>query len=364
MELDILKLDETYRKILHEAAVKAVLSFINLNHDYKFHNYSTLWFNALYRENKEELFILSNEVPYDYDFYILEISPIIKLHLEDLKTPHRTVFGQRKTNRNVLSSVVRDFINKSSRLYMSGKPFRRFDNVIPEPRTSCSISCEHCGEREFSKEKENETVITCINCGTNKEVPSLKTTYGDARRMNVGLKDATNNKRNHFIGCFERYQGKPCNISPEDMKRIEAQIEQYGLVDHDSSSREQQFRRVTREHLRIILKDLNLLKDYGESIISLHRQLIGLGPHNIDHLKDKIIKDFDMFEDLFCRKFPHADKKTFKYQQLLYQLLRRHGHKCNPADFNFLKSSERKVENDITYNTVFKELGWNYTALF
>ena len=58
------------------------------------------------------------------------------------------------------------------------------------------------------------------------------------------------------------------------------------------------------------------------------------------------------------------EKNFINTQYVLFQLLRRHKYPCKRADFNILKTIDRKSFHDDVCKSLFEQLGWNFTALF
>jgi hypothetical protein len=350
MEIDVIKLDSAYRRAL--ANCPRTLDFFKAPPL----NQPTNWFKQ-HTEAVNKSAFMSLERVYDHDFYILETHNFVQQYTEELKVPIKVVFGKQRKPVNI-SVAALNFAHAVSRLYVSEVPERRFDNIATKDAHVLRGICKDCSQGSFAAERESDAFVTCTSCGLRRMFPHFHSNYGDSKRINLSQKN-TSDKRNHFINCFNQHTY--CKIPLDIEKKIEARIEQYGLVD-PGDMREVKFKRVTREHIKLIIRDLGLTKDCSD--IAAYRVITGQSRLEIARYKENVIHDFDIFNDLYNKNYPGEDKKPFNYQQLLFQFLRRRGYQCDPKDFNFLKTTERKAQHDQIYGALFKELGWNYTPLF
>lgn len=342
MSIDILKLDYFFKKILEYSVIdQRERIFCSDN--------ATQWYMNMAALSDRISDICLKERIYDYDFYILETEPILGSYVCELNIPVKRVFGKRYIRSDKSKKKLVDlYMNVVSRLRISDVYPRRFDGaqmseVIEEPPCTCDdIECEGCVEnREYS----------------------IKTTYNDTKRASVSHR-TTNEKRSHFLNCFNQHMGvQKVSLPPDLLNKIEASLYKYDLINTETQVREERFARVTKEHVKLILKDLNLYKNYNENLTLIFKQITGDPCPDVNCIKEKVMRDFDIFSDLYDRKCP-ADKKPFKYQQLLFQFLRRHGYACECYDFKFLKTTERKIYHEEIYKSLFAELGWNYTSMF
>ncbi len=193
---------------------------------------------------------------------------------------------------------------------------------------------------------------------------SIRLTHNDSKRINICSKYAYDRK-SHFLSCINQFQGRhKSGIEPEVIDRIIRELDRYHLVDHTQTVPTERYRNVTKEHIFLFVKELKMSKNYGD-VNLIHHLITGSPLHDISHLTEKLLNDFEQFVAMHHRQFPNdAERKNFNYQHLLYQLLRRHKYPCNPAEFNFLKTIERKAYHDGICRVVFETLGWNYSSLF
>ena len=349
MDIDIVKIDESIRKYLNNHVDQLALTAGNFHH-----SRATPWLNNILQSiaynNK-----LVRDQQYDYEFYILETGSLIEEYLNLLKIPVKIVFGARPQTPRITISQIIMYKYVLSRLYLSTDPPRRFDHSLAPATSKSSTFCATCGAIMDD--------IICPACSA----PAVDSTayaisYSDAK---YPIQPRTcSEKRNHFVNCFNQYQGQVKGIlDPQIILRVEQELLKYGVVDVDKPARVDKYARVTKEHIKLILKDLSLFKANNDNLTYIYYTITDRR-QSIAHLKEIVLRDFDRFNDAYTKHYPNTDKKSFNYQQLLFQFLSRHGHKCNPDDFNFLKTTDRKIQHDQIYKKIFQELGWNYVSFF
>lgn len=338
------------------------------------HSSSTAWFKNLLSNLLLEVHY-ARESRWDYYFYVLETEKYIHRYSQVLRTPVRLSFNQsaRQLSSPTSRRIQTDFKSCLARMYTSARFPTRMDALYhnsSSPAEPSKISCTHCSSSTGFVLQDNDIFVNCNHCGFQITLPYNKINHGDSKRVNL-LQKNLYDKRNHFLDCINNFQGNQrCIIDPELIERIESHLRQYvNLVDESRTERVEQFRFVEKKHIKLILKELGISKDHYDNINPIYHKITAKPVNDISHLKDKLLKDFDMFNEHFARKYENSgtteiDKKAFNYQHLLFQLLRRHHYKCNMSDFNFLKTTERKSYHDDMYRVIFEELNWNYVPLF
>lgn len=288
--------------------------------------HSTLWFRK--RAARRDVEILAAEDRrYDADFYLLQTWFILEQYKIQLDKPLRRVFGEkREADDGQTRRWVREYVEALARL--------------PHPRRVDAIHLD-------AAEEEDEPGECAVQ------------TFFDARRSNMTQRGG-NDKKSHFINCFNQYAGVQKEpLEPRLLGAVEARLDQYGLVDAGAASRADRFARVTQDHIRIILGELG--KGSGQAT-AIYRAVTDRRVKDLDLLREKVLQDFDAFNELHSRKYSCTN--SFKYQHLLYQFLQRHGHACDYRDFKFLKTTERKKHHEEMYKKIFAELQWNYLPMF
>ena len=174
------------------------------------------------------------------------------------------------------------------------------------------------------------------------------------------------------------YQGKQKTRIPQEIYTIlEARLIELGLVAGSSSNRLKRYEKVTRSLVLDILKELNSkdVKKFYDDIVLIHHTLTGQPCDNIEYLEDSLLEDFDRLTETYdnmyddeCEEYEDGDerkpskrKNFINAQFVLYQLLKKHGHPFQDADFLTLKNSERKRFHHSICQKLFSILGWKYS---
>ena len=245
--------------------------------------------------------------------------------------------------------------------------------TIPEintPKTSPPPCI--CGNKtEFIKDEDR---AVCAICSTEQSLISNISSFSDVGRVNMASK-YTYNRKVHFRDCIIQYQGKQKTHIPDEIYTIvETKLIERSLISADCSiPRKIRFERVTRMNVLEILKELESkdVKKFYDDIVLIHRTLTNQPCDNIEYLEDSLLEDFDKLTETYDSKYSEleADSSTktpkrknfINAQFVLYQLLRKHGHKCNEMDFLTLKTSERKRFHHTICKELFAILGWKYS---
>ena len=226
------------------------------------------------------------------------------------------------------------------------------------PRTM-RIVCSICKSDKF--DIENDTTHICRNCGNQKDIFNISPSHKDTSRINTALR-YTYKRKIHFKDCINQYQGKQnSNINSKVFDDLRENIRLHELCNGDDYSR------VTKEHLMMFLKDRGYTKHY-EDINLIYKIITGNPTDDIGYLEEALLHDFNILTDMYDKKFKQTNRisrKSFiNTQYVLFQLLKRHGHPCRSADFNILKTVDRKSLHEEIISELFNDLGWNFTSLF
>lgn len=226
------------------------------------------------------------------------------------------------------------------------------------------IVCSHCKKSNF--EIKSDTVYICRECGNQRDIICLSSKYKDSSRINSSNKYVYKREA-HFRDCIIQYQGKQNICIPSELlDDVRAKLAMYKMCSHHPSG-DPDFSSVSRNNIACVLKDLDK-SEYLENITMIHSVVSGVKPDDISHLEETLQRDFEILNDMYDRKFRHTnrtDRTSFiNTQYVLFQLLRRHGHKCSADDFNILKTIDRKYIHEDIIIELFNELGWKYTSIF
>lgn len=303
------------------------------------------------------------------NFYFLDTVELIQEYKQTLQTPIKIDFltnnSPNDEDQNSKTEIIQKYIDKVKEYNVVEYPYLKTDNNLN--LSLKNKKCSQCKSSNLTESIEFVGVIICLNCGmqetTMNLANSIRLTHNDAKRVNICSKYSYD-KKSHFLNCINQYQGKhKSGIDQTTIERIEKELDKYNLIDHSKKNQQSKYRKVTKEHIFLFVKELKLTKCYGD-INLIHHLITGHPLNDISHLTDKLLQDFDQFVQMHHKLFPNeSERKNFNYQQLLYQLLLRHKYTCNPAEFNFLKTVDRRSFHDEICRTIFENLGWNYRSL-
>ena len=309
------------------------------------------------------------------NFYLLDTLEILEEYKHVLKIPIRINFfdsvnnSDENDNGNLTKKreLIKQYLIKIKE-YNYDK-YIDISDSIPFMKKPELWKCSLCESHVFTESTEVEGLIICTNCGHQDEIMmyNAKITHNDSKRINITTK-YTYDKKSHFINCCNQFQGKSKNviqgkikntIDPDVIEKISEELIKYNIMTDNADTS-----KVTKEHISLFLKELKLTKYYGD-INYIYHKLTGTPLHDLSNIMEKLLIDFEQFVKCHNKIFPQdLEQKNFNYQLLLYQLLMKNGYKCNPNEFNFLKTTERKSYHDERCRVIFGELGWNYTSLF
>lgn len=294
------------------------------------------------------------EIDEDHDFYIAETADYIQRYKKILKTPLKMSFmGKPKTDNKEKQQIICEYVKIAQKYY----PI----NFEP-PEKIERLSCDNCSNKEFIIE-ENSCI--CPNCGAQEEILQFTSSYKDIDRVNISSK-YTYDRKVHFRDCVNQYQGKQnCTIDQKVYDDLEDAFRRHHLLVGDKNTkREIRFKKITKAHVLMFLKELRYPKHY-ENVILIHYNMTGKKPDDITHLEDKLMNDFDLLVETYDKYFKNNVERVnfISSQYVLYQLLHRHRHPCKKEDFDILKQVERKAFHDYVCKELFTRLGWNHTPL-
>jgi hypothetical protein len=296
-------------------------------------------------------------VDISYDFYILDTWEIVHRYKTDLSIPMHINFVKMPVTTDLpLSDLVFSYFDSLNRLGLPSFCSER-------PLYQTSNKCAKCNTL-FVADPRTDNRMICPRCGVEIECSSHKINHNDSNRVNIQPKYVYI-KRTHFLNCINQFQGKQkCDIQPALLDMIRDECRKYRLIDETQSTQQLQYQRVQKKHISMFLKEFDLSKQHYENINLIYHKITGVPLNDISHLTDKLLADFARFNERYAQIIPTNNRKNFNYPFLLYQLLLRHGYTCDPSEFNFLKTTERRSYHDELYQRIFSDLGWSYQSFF
>lgn len=288
----------------------------------------------------------------DFEFYSFDTRSIVAEFEDMMKTPVVNSFFSFRDyafeSRKLI--LVRAYMDKMR--FYAPEGFDPVDSTPPPPPPVA----EECDAHFVVADDCTDTCVVC--CRERTRIVN-HSSFVDNTRVNISSK-YTYDRKIHFRDCINQYQGKQnTHIPPDVFKHLET-----ALVNHRVISAERtvdRFRRVSVAHIHMFLKSLNYTKYYDDAIL-IHSVMTGAKPDNIEHLEEDLMKDFEAMLLEYDKNFKTIDRKNFiNTQYVLYQLLKRHGHKCDKEHFVVMRTmSDRKSYHDRICKTIFSKFGWEF----
>jgi len=315
--------------------------------------------NTLIQAKKDlEKYIHNLHHQIDYNFYMIKTIPLVDEYTKILKIPLKITFMGRPQRGNPMKEeLVRKYIEIAS-------TYVDIDMGV-DPKQSTTIACTNCSNKK-DFEIVDYSIYICMKCYAQQNIMKHVSSYNDIDRINISSKYMYDRKV-HFRDCIKQYQGKQNSTIPDKVyNNLREQFDRHHLLDGDSqtTSREIRYKRVTKNHILLFLKELGYSTHY-ENVHLIHYIFTGVKPDDISHLEDQLLDDFDSLTDLYDKKFKNINRKNFiNTQYVLYQLLQRHKHKCKKEEFIILKTIDRKFFHDEVCKVLFEHLGWNHLPYY
>ena len=256
-------------------------------------------------------------------------------------------------NNEIKHKLINDYMKIASK-------YSDVTNTNPKQVAVCR-NCSHVLDFDII---EDNTHI-CNNCASEQTMFSQFSSYTDTTRINISSKYSYDRKT-HFRECIAQYHGKQnVNIPAKVYVDLDKQFVFHGLLTGDENTpTKERYANITRKTVMTFLKELGYPKQY-ENLNLIHSVVTCAKLDDIDYINEQILLDFDILSDLYDKRFNDTARKNFiNTQYVLFQLLRRHGHKCDKEDFSNLKTVDRKFFHENIIKHLFEELKWNYTSIF
>jgi len=294
-----------------------------------------------------------------YHFYLLEVTPILEQYKKALKKPLQISFTGEILNDNNHKQLL---LLKQKYI----KIIKKFKyNISPINIKEISNFCSSCTENIIIQIDSNINI--CSSCGKECDILENTFSYKDTERINI-IPKYSYMRRIHFKDCINQFQGKQNRfISQQVYDTLIEKCKIHNLINTNGQTKQEQFQKVTKEHIYLFLKEAGYSKHY-EDLKLIFYNLTGTPLCDISHLEQQLMDDFDVLSNLYDQQYIQTNeikrKNFINTQYVLYQLLKRHKYPCDKDDFNFLKTIERKTFHDEVCSNLFSQLGWNFTNIF
>jgi hypothetical protein len=356
-KVDILQIDEKIRKKLLKQTEKIPETKLKLKDIEK--SLKTVSKESIRKELLDAKSSLEKDIENytkreEYNFYVLKTISLIENYKKILNTPVKLNFMGKKTKKNKKKIEIEKEYLKIASSYI----------IIKINEKETQIKCVNCNNSK-NFEIVNYNTYICTNCYSQQNIMKHNSSYNDIDRVNISAKYMYDRKV-HFRDCIKQYQGKQnCTIPEKVYTGLEEQfILHHILIGDKNTNKKLRFKNVTKNHILLFLKVLGFSNHY-ENVNLIHYTFTGKKPDDISYLEDKLLDDFDKLTEMYDKKFKHIKRKNFiNTQYVLYQLLRRHKHKCKKEEFIILKTIDRKFFHDEVCKKLFQLLGWNHTPFY
>jgi ribosomal protein L37AE/L43A len=306
-------------------------------------------------EKEKELQNITNGI--DVSYYIMKSKPILDEYSKILYKKSTISFRRGKKKDNPKKKELISLYLRIANEYLDDAITIK-SKLPQDPK-----KCQECSSDILIV--RDDGINTCGECGLQQHSICYTSSHTDIERTNVTGKYKYD-PRIHFRDTLHRYQGKQhVTINPEVYTKLEKIMEQHHLLI-DSSDKKARFYKVTKDHVRLFLKELGYDRHY-ENHILIHNHLTGQKSDDISHLEGVLMDDFDILFKMYNEEYRMSEKTErssfISTQIVLFELLRRHGYKCDIHDFNVLKNIDRKIWHENVCSTIFAKCRWKYTSL-
>ena len=346
--------------------------------------------NDVLSDIKKKFKTVDTQSTQNFNFYIMQTISLLEEYEKIKKSLQKVQFFRQNNSieddkKERLQTIIDQYMNIIKEFFPNY--YNMYQNIncesekITKKKGSTvqnNIKCTNCNlEQDQFVYTDNHLV--CSLCGnvislTNDNLISFR----DIERVNIGSKYIYDRKT-HFRECIKRFQGKQnVNIPSHIWENLYEKLLSYQLIpkNYKDLDKKEAFKLVTKEHIHMFLKELGCSK-YYEDIVYIYHKITGHEIPDITHLENNLMADFDLlletYDSVPLNKLlllpPWSNSKTerknfINNQYVLYQLLRKYKYSCKKEDFQFLKTSDRKLFHDIVCQQLFEKLGWNFHALY
>lgn len=322
--------------------------------------------NLEQNNNETDYFIKTGKILYDYYNNIEDIAKeVIESKTPQAAPPPQqsqlfSFLGINLEKEGKVALTINDFVE-------SGDNFDRastLDNYLSiidksyglKSKVSKKIDfCKKC-KTNYNKDYEmiinhNEGFMSCIKCGNLEYViiESDKPNYKDPPPEATYF---AYKRTNHLNEILNQIQAKESTDIPDEiLNMVKEEIKKERIVD---------LTKLTNIKVRYFLRKLNLNKFY-EHIAHIINKLNGLPPPIITKtVEDKLRYCFREIQGPWMEIAKKPKKNFLNYHYVLYKCVELLGHDEYKALFPLLKSREKILSHDVTWNRICNALSWQY----
>jgi hypothetical protein len=300
-----------------------------------------------------------SDLELNFGSYITKSKHILDEYEKIIKNPKRVSFfsSAKDPNEEHLSNL-RTKLTQIAAIY--------FPEMSEKTEGKVTIGCEYCEGTNLTEQDNNNI---CNDCGGITTLIRVTCNYNDLDRVNFSKK-YTYKKFIHFRDTIKNFQGiQNKTIDEKILKQLEAEFDKDGLINLSCENKEDRYKKITKQHIKIYLDQIGQNK-YYEDINLIYAHFTGKHNNVISkELEEDLMKDFDIFTETFLsisnenNQYDINRTNILSSSYILFQLLKRRNYKCKEEDFSLPSSQKCRYEQEYIYSICCEKLGWNYVSI-
>lgn len=299
------------------------------------------------------------ELELNFGSYISKSRHILEEYEKTIKNPKKVSFFSTSKDPN------EEQLNKL-RIELTQIASTYFPEMSERAEEKVTVGCEYCGGEDII-EQDNDNI--CNDCGGIIKMIKVNCNYNDLDRVNFSKK-YTYKKFIHFRDTIKNFQGiQNKTIDEKILNQLEAEFEKDGLINISCINKQDKYKKITKQHIKIYLDQIGQNK-YYEDINLIYCHFTGKNNNVISkELEEDLMNDFDIFTDTFLsissenNKYDINRTNILSSSYILFQLLKRRNYKCKEEDFSLPSSQKCRFEQEYIYSICCEKLGWNYVSI-
>jgi len=250
------------------------------------------------------------------------------------KQPRLTVDAAERKNYDQ-TSVQEEFLQE-------------FENRAPPLCVVHGDICEPCGVAMIMM--GNDSLLGCPTCGRTRvyiQATSSRIAYGEE----VEFSSFSYKRLNHFLEWLATFQAKESTIVPQEtIENVMEELHARRITED----------KVTEKKVREILKYLKARKSY-DHVPQITARITGrLPPRMTPYQEEQMTLMFQAIQDPFETHRPQGRRNFLSYAYCLYKFCELMGWDRFLRCFTLLKGRDKLRRQDMTYQKICGELGWEY----
>ena len=313
--------------------------------------------NVLFDLEKKEKEILSNiskiNSKEDEIDYLVNTSEVLFNYYDSVEN--------NDADNNVKNINIIDFFNNNIQNIKSNQDQNRSDLLETylsytdkdyiNNNLTCEVDiCQHCQSKNIN-EYSHDGILFCNDCNTieyiitDNEKPGYKEPPKEISYFSY-------NRINHFNEWIAQSQGKETTDIPEEVfDKIFMELKKNKVTNMAT---------LNYEKIRAILKK-NKINKYYEHIPYILNRITGKStPQLTPELEEKLRQMFKEIQGPFIKHSPKNRKNFLSYSYVLHKFLEILGEDEYIKYFPLLKSREKLYQQELIWEKICEELGWQF----